>query len=77
MKILTGHKNTVAVDVRLRNFISLCCEGLEINNDKFAYEILMKVAHKLPTEPATLDFSIWSYMTPERTRKQKAKILIM
>lgn len=69
LKILTGHKNTVAIDVRLRNFISLCCNGIEITNDKFAYEILMKVAEKLRIEPATLDFSIWSYMTPERKRK--------
>lgn len=68
-KILTGHKNTVAVDVRLRNFISLCCNGIEITSDKFAYEILMRVAQKLRIEPATLDFSIWSYMTPERKRK--------
>ncbi|HAQ20339.1 MAG TPA: hypothetical protein DCR40_14085 [Prolixibacteraceae bacterium] len=72
LKILTGHKDTVAVDVRLRNFISMCCKGLEISSDKFAYEILMRVAEKLHIEPATLDFSIWSYMTPERTRKQKA-----
>ena len=71
-KILTGHKNTVAVDVRLRNFISMCCEGLEISNDKFAYEVLMRVAEKLRVEPATLDFSIWSYMTPERVKKRKA-----
>lgn len=69
LKILTGHKNTVAVDVRLRNFISFCCNGIEINSDKFAYEILMRVAQKLKIEPATLDFSIWSYMTPERKRK--------
>lgn len=63
-KILTGHKNTVAIDVRLRNFIKLCCDNIEITNDTFAYEILMKVAKKLNVEPATLDFSIWSYMTP-------------
>ena len=68
-KILTGHKNTVAVDVRLRNFISLCCNGIEITSDKFAYEILMRVAEKLRIEPATLDFSIWTYMTPARKRK--------
>lgn len=70
-KILTGHKNTVAIDVRLRNFIKLCCENLEITNDKFAYEILMKVAQKLRVEPATLDFSIWSYMTPDKLKNKK------
>lgn len=69
-KILTGHKNTVAVDVRLRNFIKLCCDNLEITNDKLAYEILMKVAEKLKVEPATLDYSIWSYMIPERLKNK-------
>lgn len=70
LKILTGHKNTLAIDVRLRNFIKLCCD-LEITNDKFAYEILMKAAQKLMVEPATLDFSIWSYMTPEKLKNKK------
>lgn len=73
LKILSGHKNTVAVDGRLRNFISMCCESLEIKNDKFAYEILMRVANKMRVEPATLDYSIWMYMTPERTKNKKLK----
>lgn len=70
-KILTGHKNTVAIDVRLRKFISLCCDNLIITNDQFAYEILMKAAQKLRVEPATLDFSIWSYMTPDKLKDKK------
>jgi len=72
-KILTGYKNTVAIDVRLRNFIKLCCDNLEITNDKFAYELLMQVADKLKIEPATLDYSIWSYMAPERLKNKKSK----
>lgn len=71
LKILTGHKDTVAVDVRLRKFISMCCDDMEITSDNFAREILMRVSEKLRVEPATLDFSIWSYMTPERKKKQK------
>lgn len=68
-KILSGHKDAIAVDVRLKNFIKLCCDGMEITNDKFAHEILMRVARKMNVEPATLDFSIWTYMGAERFRK--------
>jgi len=71
LKILTGHKDTVAVDVRLRKFISMCCDDMEITSDNFAREILMRVSEKLRVEPATLDFSIWSYMTPERKKNKK------
>jgi len=65
-KILTGHKNTVAIDTRLRKFIKMCCDGLEITNDQFAKELLLKVAEKLKVEPATLDYSIWSYMNSKK-----------
>ncbi|MDP3442711.1 MAG: hypothetical protein Q8T08_07575 [Ignavibacteria bacterium] len=72
LKILTGHKETVAVDIRLLNFIKLSCPDLDNITYEFAKELLMKTAKKLRVEPATLDFSIWTYMTPERTKKEKA-----
>ncbi|MBS4057531.1 MAG: hypothetical protein KGZ82_09465 [Bacteroidales bacterium] len=71
LKILTGHKETVAVDIRLLNFIKLSCPDLDNITYEFAKELLMKTAKKLRVEPATLDFSIWAYMTPERTKKEK------
>ncbi|NOU48543.1 MAG: hypothetical protein HOO86_15995 [Bacteroidales bacterium] len=70
-KILTGHKETVAVDIRLKNFIKLSCPDLDNITYEFAKELLMKTAKKLRVEPATLDFSIWTYMAPERTKKEK------
>lgn len=72
LKILTGHKETVAVDIRLLNFIKLSCPDLDNITYEFAKELLMKTAKKLRVEPATLDFSIWTYMTPERNKKEKA-----
>jgi thermostable 8-oxoguanine DNA glycosylase len=62
-KLLCGYKDVVAVDVRLKSFIAMCCSGMdEVKNNELAAEILMRVAEKLKIEPATLDFSIWSYM---------------
>lgn len=63
LKILTGHKDTLAIDVRLRNFIKLCCKDIELFSDKYAFELLKKVALKLKVEPTTLDYSIWKYMS--------------
>lgn len=62
-KILAGYKFTLAIDSRLRKFITMCCSGLVITNDQFALELLLNAAEKLKVEPATLDFSIWSYMS--------------
>lgn len=62
-KILTGHKDAVAIDSRLLNFIKLACNDLESISKEFARELLMKTAMQLNVEPATLDFSIWSFMT--------------
>ena len=62
-KILTGHKETVAIDVRLLNFIRLCCPELVNLNYEFAKELLMRTSKKLNVEPATLDFNIWTYMS--------------
>lgn len=69
LKILTGHKETVAIDVRLLNFLKLSCPDLDNITYEYAKVLLMKTAKKLRVEPATLDYSIWSYMTLERTKK--------
>lgn len=71
-KILTGHTDTVAIDVRLRKFISMCCDGFVISNNDLAHEILIRVSEKLGIEPATLDYSIWSYMSSNRLIKDKS-----
>lgn len=63
LKILTGHKETVAIDVRLLNFIKTICPELDNLTYEYAKELLMKTAKELNVEPATLDFSIWTYMS--------------
>jgi thermostable 8-oxoguanine DNA glycosylase len=69
LKILTGHKETVAIDTRLINFIKLCCPELENVSYEFGHNLLMKTSKKLNIEAATLDFSIWSYMTNHKLTK--------
>ena len=78
LKILTGHKETVAIDSRLINFIKLCCPDLENVNYEFGHNLLMKTAKKLNVEPATLDFSIWSFMTNYKKiiKKKNAECLL-
>lgn len=71
LKILTGHKETVAIDTRLVNFIKMCCPDLENVSYEFGHNLLMKTAKKLNVEPATLDFSIWSYMTNHKNSSKK------
>lgn len=71
LKILSGHKETVAIDIRLINFIKICCPELENVSYEFGHNLLMKTAIKLNVEPATLDFSIWSYMTNHKKIVQK------
>jgi len=68
-KILTGHKETLAVDSRLINFIKIVCPDLDNMTYDFAKELLMKTAKSLRVEPATLDFSIWTFMTDKKIEK--------
>ena len=70
-KILTGHKETLAVDSRLINFIKIVCPELDNMTYEFAKELLMKTANSLRIEPATLDFSIWTFMTDYKPQKIK------
>lgn len=71
LKILSGHKETVAIDTRLINFIKMCCPDLENVSYEFGHNLLMKTAKKLNVEPTTLDFSIWSFMTNHKKLVQK------
>lgn len=66
LKILTGHKETVAIDSRLLNFIKISCPELDNLDYEVAKNILMQVAKKINVEPATLDFSIWQFMGEKR-----------
>lgn len=66
---MTGYKETIAIDVRLVNFITLSCPDLDNMTYEFAKELLMKTAKNLRVEPATLDFSIWTYMTNHKSAK--------
>jgi thermostable 8-oxoguanine DNA glycosylase len=61
LKILSGHKDTVAIDVRLISFIKKACPDLETISYDYAKELLLKTAEKLKIAPATLDYSIWAY----------------
>lgn len=69
LKILTGHKESIAIDSRLLNFIKICCPDLDNMTYEFAKELLMKTAKNLRVDPATLDFSIWTYMTDHKKSK--------
>lgn len=71
LKILTGHKETVAIDSRLINFIKICCPELDHVGYEFGHNLLMKTAKKLNVEPATLDFSIWTFMTNHKKNIKK------
>jgi len=65
-KILTGYKDVVAIDTHLINFIKLCCEKINDISYVFAREVLIRSAKELKIEPATLDHSIWYYMSNKK-----------
>jgi hypothetical protein len=68
-KILTGHKNTVAIDVRLINFIKLALPVIKTISYEDAHELLMLTAKELKVEASTLDYSIWKYMSGKGNNK--------
>jgi hypothetical protein len=69
LKILSGHKDAIAIDVRLINFIKMACPEIGDFTKEYARELLIKTSQKLIVEPATLDFSIWTFMTKVSSSK--------
>ena len=60
LRILSGDKNAVAIDSRIRSFIK------ETMGRQFGYEqareLVMQTAERVRVPPAHLDYGIWSYM---------------
>jgi hypothetical protein len=69
LKILVGFENTVAIDTRLKAFIKIACPDITSLTYGFAHRLLTKTAEKLKLTPATLDYSIWNYMSNKLREK--------
>lgn len=66
LRILSGDKSIIAMDVHLKEFITVYGKTSQTINYKTGQEILLKLAEKLDIEPAILDYSIWYYMSRKR-----------
>jgi hypothetical protein len=63
LKILSGNKNSVAVDRHLISFINKAGVLISIQDYKLAHDILIEVAARLDVNASDLDHSIWKYMS--------------
>ena len=66
LKILSGDNSTVAMDVHLQNFIKIYGQLPKTLDYKSGKAILLEIARRLKIDPATLDHSIWYFMSQQR-----------
>jgi hypothetical protein len=63
LQILSGNKQSLAIDRHLISFINRAGITISIQDYDLAHDILIKVADKLNVAASDLDHSIWKYMS--------------
>jgi hypothetical protein len=68
LRILSGDRNAVAIDSRVRRFVKQVMR--KQLGDEQARKLVTEAAHRIAIPPAHLDYGIWSYVESRRESKQ-------